>query len=152
MGTAVGWGLTPRLMLLLKASALWLLILVCAVLNGGLREAVLLPRLGTPVALVLSGVLLSACIVVVSLALVRWLGRLGTLQALSVGLFWLCLTLAFEFGFGRLVQNQTWPELLEAYTFRDGNIWPLVLVVTFFAPLLAVRARGRIPGEQQSGA
>lgn len=139
-------------MLLLKASALWLLILACAVLNGGLREGVLLPKLGTPVALVLSGVLLSACILVVSLALVPWLGHLGSLRALAVGLFWLCLTLAFEFGFGRLVQGQSWPELLQAYAFKDGNIWPLVLVVTFLAPLLAVRARGRTQGEQQSGA
>lgn len=135
-------------MLLLKASALWLLILVCAVLNGGFREAVLLPRLGTTTAYALSGALLSTCIVAVSLVFVRWLGRLNTSQALSVGLFWLCLTLAFEFGFGRLVQNHTWSELLEAYTFKDGNLWPLVLVVTFFAPLLAVRVRRQTQGGQ----
>jgi hypothetical protein len=118
------------------------------VLNGAFREAVLLPKLGTPIALLLSGGLLSVCIVVVPLVFVRWLGRLSTSQALSVGLCWLCLTLGFEFGFGRLVQNQTWPELLEAYTFKDGNILSLVLVVTFFAPLLAVRARGRTQGER----
>lgn len=129
-------------MILLKAAAIWLLILVCAVLNGGFREAVLLPALGKPVGLALSGLLLSACIVIVSFVFVPRLGRLGGSQCLSLGLFWLCLTLAFEFGFGRLVQNRTWPELFEAYTFKDGNIWPLVLVVTFFAPLLAVRLRG----------
>ena len=139
-------------MLLLKASALWLLILFCAVLNGGFREAVLLPRLGTPSALVLSGVLLCVCIVAVSLLFGRWLGLIGNWQALSVGLLWLCLTLAFEFGFGRLVQDQSWPEMLQAYKFQDGNIWPLVLVVTLFAPLLAVRARGRTQGEPQRGA
>jgi hypothetical protein len=139
-------------MLLLKAFALWLLILFCAVLNGSVREAVLLPRLGTTIALVLSGVLLCLCIAVVSLVFVHWLGRLGTAHALSVGLFWLCLTLAFEFGFGLLVRNQSWPELLEAYTFKDGNIWPLVLVVTLIAPLFAVRVRGRARKEGQSGA
>jgi len=31
--------------------------------------------------------------------------------------------------------------LLEAYTFKDGNIWPIVLLVTLVAPLLAVRLR-----------
>ncbi|HJV76057.1 MAG TPA: hypothetical protein VJ654_17685 [Noviherbaspirillum sp.] len=126
-------------MLLFKAAAIWLLILVCAVLNGGLREAVLLPTLGTPLALVLSGILLSLCIVAVSLIFVRRFGRLSDAQALKLGLFWLLLTLAFEFGFGRLVQHRSWSQLLDAYTFKDGNIWPLVLVVTFFAPLLAVR-------------
>lgn len=130
-------------MLLLKSATIWLLILGCAVLNGGLREAVLLRILGKPGAFVLSGVLLSLCIVLLSLVLVRWLGRLTTRQSLLVGLFWLCLTLAFEFGFGRIVQQLAWSGLLEAYTFKDGNIWPLVLVVTFFAPLLAAHVTGR---------
>lgn len=126
----------------LKAAGIWLLILVLAMLNGGLREAALLPALGKPAALLLSGILLSLCIVVVALIFVPRLGRLRTGEALRLGLFWLALTLAFEFGFGRWIQGRPWRELLEAYTFRDGNIWPLVLVVTFFAPLLAVRLRG----------
>ncbi len=128
-------------MLLLKAAVIWLLILVCAVLNGAFREAVLLPRFGTPVALVLSGVLLAVLILVVSFASIGWLGPRNTPQSLRVGLFWLCLTLAFEFGFGRLVEHRGWSELLEAYTFKDGNLWPLVLAVTFFAPLAAFRVR-----------
>jgi hypothetical protein len=37
-------------MLPLKAAAIWLLILVLAVLNGAFREAVLLPCVGTPLA------------------------------------------------------------------------------------------------------
>jgi hypothetical protein len=32
--------------------------------------------------------------------------------------------------------------MLEAYTFKDGNMWPLVLVITFLAPLVAHRLRG----------
>jgi hypothetical protein len=129
-------------MLTLKATAVWLLILACAVLNGGLREALLVPALGKPAGPVLSGVLLSIVILAVSLLLVPRLGRLATGQCLYVGLLWLCLTLAFEFGFGRLVQHQSWQRLLEAYTFKDGNVWPVVLVVVFLAPLLAVRGRG----------
>jgi hypothetical protein len=38
-----------------------------------------------------------------------------------------------------LGQGHSWSELLEAYNFKDGNLWPLVLVVLFFAPLLASR-------------
>jgi hypothetical protein len=128
-------------MLTLKSIALWLLILVGAFLNGGVREALLMPSLGKPLALVLSGVLLSIVIVLVSLLLVPWLGKLSTTQCLYVGSLWLGLTLIFEIGLGRLVQHKSWQQLLEAYTFEDGNIWPLVLVVTFIAPLLAARLR-----------
>lgn len=128
---------------LLKATTIWLVILVCAVLNGGFREAVLLPGVGKPAALVFSGVLLSVLIVVVSLVFIRWLGPLTTSQSLRVGLLWLCLTLGFEFGFGRFMQQREWSELLEACTFKDGNLLPLVLFVTFLAPWFAARLTNR---------
>ena len=130
-------------MLILKAIGIWGVILVCAVLNGAVREAVLIPKLGNPLALGLSGLLLSACILAVSLVLVPKLGRLQTRHCLYLGLFWLCLTLVFEFSFGRLLQHRSWSELLEAYTFKNGNIWPLVLVVTLIAPLVATRLRSK---------
>lgn len=129
-------------MLEVKAAAVWLLILICAVLNGALREAVLVPRFGQPAGLLASGLLLSVCIVGVSVALVPWFGRLSTSRCLQLGLLWLCLTLVFEFGFGRLVQHKSWSELFEAYTLKGGNLWPFVLVVTLLAPLLAARLRG----------
>ena len=70
--------------------------------------------------------------------------RLGTTQTgplLVIGGMWLSLTLGFEFGFGRLVQGKPWSELLNAYRFENGNIWPLVLLVVFLGPLLAARFR-----------
>jgi len=130
-------------MLLLRSVAVWLLLLVIAVLNGGFREAMLLPNLGQPAAFVLSAILLSLCIVIVAVVLAGWLRLSGLSQCLFVGFLWICLTLAFEFGFGRVVQGLSWAEMLEAYTFKDGNIWPLVLVVTFLSPLLAAHIRRR---------
>ena len=49
--------------------------------------------------------------------------------------------LAFEFGFGRVVRHRPWSELLAAYTFQEGNLWPLVLVVLTLAPWLSGRLR-----------
>ena len=129
----------PRIAL--KAAGIWMVILIGAMLNGMAREALLLPHLDPSVAYMASGVALCLIIVLVSVALVPRLGPLSTAESLVVGAFWLALTLAFEFGFGRLVQHRTWPELLGAYTFKDGNIWPIVLLVTLVAPLLAVRLR-----------
>jgi len=131
-----------------QAILAWLLILVLAVANGGLRESVLLPALGKPWALTLSGLLLSACILVVAWVLVGRMGKLTVTESLHIGVLWLVATLGFEFGFGRWVQGRRWGELLEAYTFQDGNLWPLVLVVTLFAPLLATRLRGSESGRR----
>jgi len=126
--------------MLVKAVAVWFLILLLAVLNGGLREALLLPAFGKPLALILSGLLLILFILVVSFLLVpRIKPPMRRAQAVILGLLWFGLTLVFEFGFGHWMQGRTWRELLEAYTFTDGNLWPLVLVVTACAPWLAVR-------------
>jgi hypothetical protein len=127
---------------ILRAALAWLAILLLAVANGWLREAVLLPRLGTTPAFMLSALLLSVAIMAVAWLAWPWLGRPQRLAAVRVGAFWLVLTLLFEFGFGRWMQHKAWDELLAAYTFRDGNLWPLVLLVTLLAPLAVGRLRG----------
>ena len=124
-------------MLVLKAAGIWAVILVCAIANGALREAFLVPRFGLQAALLVSGLLLCTCIVVVACALVPRLHTPGRLARAGIGMLWLALTLAFEFGFGRLVQQRSWESLFDAYTFKDGNLWPLVLLMTLLSPLLA---------------
>jgi hypothetical protein len=127
----------------MRPVAVWFLILLCAIINGAFREAVLIPNLGKPVALVVSGVLLSCIILMLAVWLAHWM-RLDTrARCLSAGLLWVCLTLVFEFGFGA-IRGRTLADLLEPYTFKGGNIWPIVLAVTFFAPLIAARLRRRI--------
>lgn len=125
----------------LKAFTIWVGILVLAIANGALREAVLMPRLGIPAALVLSGLLLSALIIGVAYLSLPWLQIRRPMQFWAVGFGWLALTLVFEFAFG-LWQGKSWPVLLEAYTFKGGNIWPLVLAVTLLAPYIAAKLRG----------
>lgn len=125
-----------------KALAVWLGILVLAVANGAFREAVLLPALGKPAGLVLSGVLLSGLILVLAYLALPWFGRAPISRDFAIGSGWLCLTLAFEFAFGHLIQDKPWSQLVEAYTFKDGNIWPVVLLVTAAAPYVSARIRG----------
>jgi len=125
----------------LKALALWFAILILAILNGAFREAVLIPALGGLAGLVASGLLLCTCVFLVAFVAVPWFAPLGSPQYLLIGLFWLLLTLLFEFGFGRYVQHKTWAELFEAYTFAGGNLWPVVLLVTCLSPWLAARLR-----------
>jgi len=130
------------LVLFYKAFVVWLGILLLAMVNGAFREGVLVPRLGSPSGLILSGGLISVLILAVAYVVLPWLGPLPVPGYWYTGLFWLALTLVFEFGFGRLVRHQDWTDLLRAYTFRGGNLWPLVLGVTAMAPWLAARMRG----------
>jgi len=127
--------------LALKALVIWFAILMLAMANGFLREFVLMPRLGTPASLVLSGLLLSALILGMAYLSLPWLKPGAPLQYWLVGFGWLALTLVFEFSFG-LGQGKSWPVMLEAYTFKGGNLWPLVLAVTALAPYLAAKLRG----------
>lgn len=126
--------------LALKALAIWLGILVMAVVNGVLRESVFIPSLGIPAAFVFSGVLLSVLIIVVAYLSIPWLKIRHAMQLWFVGFYWLALTLVFEFSFG-LWQGKSWSMLFEAYTFKDGNIWPVVLAVIVLAPFVASRLR-----------
>lgn len=131
--------------MLIKSLAPWFAMLCLAVANGALREAVLIPAWGKSAGLVMSGVLLSLLIALVSLVFVRFQKYLRPSQGLTIGAFWLFLTLAFEFSFGRLVQHKPWVELMEAYTFKDGNIWPVVLLVMLAAPFLSAFLQSRSP-------
>ena len=128
-------------MLLLRSLLAWLVILGLAIANGVLREEILIPALGKPGGLILSGALLSMLIVLVAYGLVCFTRGLTASSSLLIGVLWLGLTLAFEFSFGRYVQHKSWAELLDAYAFKEGNIWPVVLVVTLLAPYLALRLR-----------
>ncbi len=129
--------------ILLKALALWCAILLLAILNGGFREAALIPHMGLRYGTLLSGVMLSALIAIVAYVATPWLGcRLPT-QQWAVGLLWLGLTLGFESGLGRYVRGNSWHELWAAYTFKDGNLWPVILAVTLTSPRLAAGLRNR---------
>jgi hypothetical protein len=128
-------------MTILRLCVPWLVILVLAFANGALRELLLLPWMGYPWALVLSGLLLCVCVVLVTWFSLAVMKLKNAAQAFAVGAFWLALTLIFEFGFGRFVQGKPWSELLGAYTFARGNLWPLVLLVILFGPPVIHRLR-----------
>ena len=127
---------------LLKALILWVAILVLAILNGTMREKALIPALGTFAGLIASGIVLSACIALVAFLAAPWYGPLRPSQYWLIGLLWLLLTLLFEFSFGRFIQHKDWAQLLQAYTLKGGNLWPVVLAFTLLAPWLAARLRG----------
>jgi hypothetical protein len=64
---------------------------------------------------------------------------------------WLGLTLAFEFGFGRLVAKQSWEQLLADYNVAAGRTWPLVLAWLATGPELTRRYIRSTHCERHSG-
>jgi hypothetical protein len=71
----------------------------------------------------------------------------STRGALAIGAGWLSLTVAFEFGFGRLVAKQSWDELLADYDVAAGRTWPFVLAWIALGPAFVRRACPR-PGRR----
>lgn len=132
------------------AALAWLTILLLAIGNGLLREAALVPRLGRVAGTMASGLVLIAAVFAVAWLLLRWRPARSPAQAWRLGLGWLAATLLFETGFG-LARGLSWPELASAYTFADGNLWPLVLVAVLLAPWLCTRMRrdGRLPAQRR---
>jgi hypothetical protein len=123
----------------IKALLAWCILMLTAVGNGLLREKALNPLLGERWALPLSGIILSILIIGITQTLLPWLGPLSDTRLWLLGGFWLLLTVGFEFAFGRLVAERSWPQLLEAYDPTGGNLWLLVLATTAAAPWLASR-------------
>lgn len=130
--------------LLVPAALGWLLLAVVMFANGTVRALVLQPRLGEHLARQVatgSGVLI---VFVFALVFVRRLESPSSLDLLKVGLLWLVLTLAFEFGVG-LVSGASWETMLADYDILHGRLWPLIPMSALVAPWFwgAVGAAGR---------
>lgn len=129
--------------LLVKGVAVWCVILALAFANAGLREVILIPRFGNVRSLTASGVILSLLVLLVAYVSLPWMGAIRTGELLTIGLSWFALTLVFDLLLGR-AQGERLRQQLDAYLFKRGNLWPVVLLVTASAPYLAAKLRGWI--------
>jgi hypothetical protein len=119
----------------------WLVMLVVAIVNGGLRDFTYgryLTALAASQLSCLSGIILLGA--VIYLYHRRW-PFASARQAWSAGLFWMALTVAFEFLFFHYVAGHPWAELLAAYDIASGQLWPLILLWVLVAPYLFYRLR-----------
>ena len=120
--------------------AAWLGMLVLAVLNGALREALLTPNLGDTVGRQLSTLSLLALFAVWFWFLHRRRPLATPRQAWLVGILWLAMTLALETFMGRVLGGKPWSMVFEDYDALAGRIWILVPLWTLVGPYVCFRA------------
>lgn len=130
------------LILLLKASAVWMLIAVLAVGNGVLRDTVVAPMVGRGIALPLSGIILSLIVIAATYVSFDFLAERSPGGLWLVGIQWVVMTLLFEFTFGHFVAGKTWTELLQTFNVLKGDLFTLVLLVSLAAPFFVAKWRG----------
>jgi hypothetical protein len=119
----------------------WFPMIVIAIANGTIREAWYKPKVGD-----LRAHQVSTVSLIVLFAMYVWaIGRVWKIesagQAWVIGLIWLAMTVAFEFGFGHLIAGHSWRELLHDYNLAAGRIWSLVLIAILLAPYVSFRLR-----------
>ena len=122
----------------------WLAMLVVAFVNGGLREFTYGKHLSA-----LAANQLSCLIGIILLGGVIYLYQrrrpfASARQAWYAGLFWMVLTVAFEFLFFHYVGGEPWEALLANYDIVHGRLWPLVLLWVAVAPYLFYRYASRV--------
>ncbi|HWG91220.1 MAG TPA: hypothetical protein VNZ52_10280 [Candidatus Thermoplasmatota archaeon] len=129
---------------LLQGLAVWFLLLLAAVTLGGLREALLAPRLGAVAGRAVGTLLLATVIFLVTFLFLAASRRPRTAgDLLLLGLGWAMLTVGFEFLAGHYLFGAPWERLLAEYDLAEGRLWVLVPLALLAAPPLVGAARAR---------
>lgn len=132
------------MILLLRAIGIWLLLVIAAIINGALRENLLINLLGETLALPVSGVLLSMLIFLITFLLISSLTTSKPTSYLAIGLLWVTFTLSFEFIFGHYFLGKPWREITAAFDPSEGNLFILIILVTLLSPWVAAKTRNLI--------
>lgn len=125
----------------LSALGIWLLLLVVAVIAGALRESLLTPRLGEQAAHVVGTLAVAVVMAAIITVYIRRGPVLPPAGRWAIGIFWLVLTVCFEFLFGHYVAGHPWERLLADYNLLAGRLWVLILATLLFTPVLAGRSQ-----------
>lgn len=119
------------------AFLIWLSIVPLAILNGGLRQCVLDIYLGVWSNLV-SGVILSVCVLALSMLLIPRIKDCHRRDYWIIGAMWVVMTNLFDITL-ILIGGGSWSDFVEMYDITGGNLWIVVVLMTFFSPVLAGR-------------
>lgn len=128
---------------MLKYLAVWFEMLMIAVANGALRDFTYGKRISELAGHQLSTLIGSALLGIVMWGFVRLHPPASGREAISIGLYWMVLTMAFEFLVFHFVGGHSWTELIGNYNLLKGRVWVLLLVWIATAPYIFYRLQQR---------
>ena len=121
----------------------WLLLAIVGITNGIIRQA----TYGKSVSDLVAHQISTGTAILASGAVVWLVNRAWPIespaQAWSIGVCWLILTVAFEFGFGHYVAGHSWERLLADYNIVSGRVWSLFLVWIAVMPYVVFKLASR---------
>ena len=129
-------------MFMIRAFAVWLVIIAAETVHGILRGILLVPIVGDLPARQIGVLIGSLLIFSVAYLFIRWIAARTKLQFVAMGLLWVVLTVLFEIGLGRLVLGMPWKRITEEYDVTRGGFIGLGLLFMAAAPWLAAWLRG----------
>lgn len=118
---------------MMKYFLLWFPMLFLAILNGTARDLWYVNYLTESTARQLSTITLLLLFTVYFLVVFKYILTVSNREALYIGIFWVVLTLLFEFGFG-LYRGNSWAVLLQEYNITKGKLWILIPIWVCFGP------------------
>lgn len=124
-----------------KYLATWCVMLLVSIANGAARDLTYGKYMSELAAHQLSTVTSVLSLGVVIWVFVRRYPPSSARHAVTIGLAWATLTVAFEFLFFHFIGGHTWAELLANYNIFEGRVWVVVLLWVAAAPYVFFRFR-----------
>ena len=129
-------------MYLVRALAVWLLIVFAESVHGTLRQLFLAPLIGDFAARRIAFFIALLLIFLITYFSIRWISAPNVKSLFAVGLMWTVLMTLFEFGLGLFVMNYSWERMFEDYNISRGGLMGFGLLFMIFTPWLAAKLRG----------
>jgi len=123
-----------------RALVVWMLMMAIETIHGVLRNRFLVPVIGDVGSRQIGVLIGSVLILGIAILLIGWIHPTSERSLLAIGVLWLNLTLAFEFGLG-LALRRPWAAMLADYDLRRGGLLSIGMVVLALSPWIAARIR-----------
>ena len=123
-----------------RAFVVWLLMMAIETIHGVLRNRFLVPVIGDVGSSQIGVLIGSALILGVATLTIVWIHPTSERSLLVIGALWLTLTLAFEFGLGRVL-GRPWHAMLADYDLSRGGLLSIGMVVLALSPWIAAEVR-----------
>ena len=124
-------------MLYLKSLGIWFILAVSAIVVATFRVGVLLPPFGEQTAHQVGTLLYLIVQFFIIYFFIKKLKLKEIKTLLGIGIFWVVITIMFEFIFGHYVMGHPWQKLFADYNLFNGRLWILVLINNLIAPLIS---------------